>query len=104
MSGCPNNCCANQISEIGLAGRLTRDDGVLKQHYHILLGGSYGIAARQGRIIEENIPAENIPSKLAQLVTTFQKIKDSNETFGEFCSRLSKSSLQRYLRTIGVNK
>lgn len=104
VSGCPNNCCANQISEIGLAGRLTRDDGVLKQHYHILLGGSYGIAARQGRIIEENVPAENIPSKLAQLVTTFQKIKDSNETFGEFCSRLSQSSLQRYLRPIGDNK
>lgn len=97
VSGCPNNCCANVISEIGLAGQLGRDAGALKQHYHILVGGSYGTIATPGQVIKEHVPANNVVSEIEQLVTTYTQIGNPNETFGEFCRRHSKQVLNRYL-------
>lgn len=100
VSGCPNNCCANVISEIGLAGRLTREDEGLKQNYHLLLGGSYGTTAIQGRMIKENIPAENVASELEQLVTNYIQISKPHEAFGEFCRRHSIKTLQSFLHPL----
>jgi sulfite reductase beta subunit-like hemoprotein len=97
ISGCPNNCCANLISEIGLAGRLTRKDGTIKQYYDILLGGSYGTTAIQGRVIQENVPVEDVVSRLEQLVTNYSQTKHPNETFGEFCCRRSVNALNNKL-------
>jgi sulfite reductase beta subunit-like hemoprotein len=99
VSGCPNNCCANVISEIGLAGRLTRKDGALKQYYHILLGGSYGTAAIQGRVIKEDVPAARVVSELEQVVARYSLNKTPNESFGDFCRRQSRQALHSYLNT-----
>jgi sulfite reductase beta subunit-like hemoprotein len=101
VSGCPNNCCANLISEIGLAGRLSREDGVLKQYYDILLGGSYGATAIQGRVIQENVPVGDIVPRLEQLVTNYSQNKHGNETLGEFCNRHSIHALNRTLDPSG---
>jgi sulfite reductase (ferredoxin) len=97
VSGCPNNCCANVISEIGLAGHLTREDGVLKQYYHIILGGSYGTTTVQGRVIKENVMADDVVAELEQLILHYSQIKNPNEAFSEFCHRHSIQELHNYL-------
>jgi sulfite reductase beta subunit-like hemoprotein len=38
VSGCPHNCCANMIAEIGLAGKIIRENGKRKQTYDISFG------------------------------------------------------------------
>jgi sulfite reductase (ferredoxin) len=101
VSGCYNNCCANVISEIGLAGRLIRTDSAMNQCYHILLGGSYGLTAHQGTVIQENVPVENVVPMLEQLVYHYSQKKTAHETLHKFCLRHSPLELQNFLRPSG---
>jgi sulfite reductase beta subunit-like hemoprotein len=101
ISGCYNNCCANVISEIGLAGRLIRADGAVTQSYHILLGGSYGMTANQGTVIQENVPVQKVVPMLEQLVSHYSQKKTSHETLHEFCLRHSPLELQNFLKPSG---
>ena len=101
VSGCYNNCCANVISEIGLAGRLIRADGAVKQSYHILLGGCYGITENQGTVIQENVPLEKVVPMLEHLVFHYSQKKAAQETLHEFCLHHSPLELQHFLSPSG---
>ncbi len=101
VSGCHNNCCANVISEIGLAGRLIRTDDAVNQLYHILLGGRYGQTANQGTVIQENVPVEKVGPMLEQLISHYSQQKTTQETLYEFCLRHSPLELQHFLNFSG---
>jgi sulfite reductase beta subunit-like hemoprotein len=97
-SGCSNNCCAYQIAEIGLMGRLTKEEGEYKQNYDILLGGSYGVKTSLGRRVEENVPANKLESKIESLLIHYFE-KNRTEDFIEFCKRSSIDELRHYLNS-----
>jgi len=101
VSGCPNNCCANLIAEIGLAGRLTKENGNLKQTYTILLGGGFGTKLSLGRRVEVDVPAEKISSTIESLLMNYFKEKEESETLREFCNRCTIEDLKYYLTLNG---
>jgi len=101
VSGCPNDCCASMIVEIGLNGRLVRDGNEIKQTYDILLGGGFGSEASFGRHIEGKIPAGELKYKLASLLGNYLKKRKSSESLREFCNRHTSEELKAYLNTSG---
>lgn len=98
-SGCPHNCCANLIAEIGLAGRLVRKGEDREQTYDIILGGGFGSDPGFGRVVEEKVPAAKIMLRIASLLREYVKNRNPSETLREFCNRQSVHDLKRHLNT-----
>jgi len=97
VSGCPNNCCANSIAEIGLAGKLIRENGERKQSYDILLGGGFGQNPSLGRVIEMKVPADKLKHKVEFLLRNYLKKRKQVESLREFCNRHTIEELKSYL-------
>lgn len=98
-SGCPNNCCANLIADVGLAGRLVKEENITKQNYSILLGGGLGVKRVLGRQIEENVPADELDSKIERLLTHYFRKRVPSENLREFCNRHTIDELKLYLNS-----
>ena len=67
ISGCLNSCGTHQISDIGLCGKKTRIDGLVKDVYTVLEGGKKGF---NGAIFGEptkEVAAEAIPQMLLEI-------------------------------------
>ncbi|UCH03076.1 MAG: nitrite/sulfite reductase [Candidatus Bathyarchaeota archaeon] len=101
ISGCPNNCCANLIAEIGLAGKLAKVNGDPKQTYTLLLGGGFGTKLSLGRRVEVDVPAEKISSRIKSLLMNYFKEKEASETLREFCNRCTQEDLKHFLTLPG---
>ncbi len=101
VSGCHNNCCANLIAEIGLAGNLTRENGVMKQYYSILLGGGFGKKPSMGRRIEENIPTDKLKLMIESLLSNYFEKRKTSESLKEFCNKSTIKELKLYLNSKG---
>ena len=94
VSGCPHNCCANLISEIGLTGVLTKEANELVQHYNLLLGGTSGPHPALGRLITTRIPAEVVPETIEVFLDNFLKQQRDGESLAAFCQRQTPNALQ----------
>jgi len=79
VSGCPNNCCANLIAKIGLAGRLTRENGQITQNYDILLGGGFETKPSFGERVGENVPASELKYKIEHLLTSAREMRRNED-------------------------
>ena len=91
MTGCPNGCARPFQSEIGLVGR-----GGTK--YTLYVGGdSYG--RRLNAELEDGVPLDQVPAKLATLFTRFKAERGEGELFGDFCERVGLDSLRE---TVGA--
>jgi sulfite reductase (ferredoxin) len=101
VSGCPNNCCANLIAEIGLAGKLVRKNGEMTQSYDILLGGGFGQNSSLGRIVEMKVPASRLKHKVEFLLRNYLKKRKQGESLREFCNRHTVEELKSYLNSTG---
>jgi len=101
VSACPNNCCANSIAEIGLAGKLVRENGERTQSYDILLGGGFGQKPSLGRIVEMKVPAGRLKYKVEFLLRNYLKKRKQTESLREFCNRHTVEELKSYLSSTG---
>jgi len=101
ISGCPNNCCASLMAEIGLEGRLVRENDEMKQRYDILLGGGFGEKPCLGRLIEGRVPADEVKSKIEALLTNYWRKRKPSEDLREFCNRHTIEELISYLNSTG---
>jgi sulfite reductase (ferredoxin) len=96
-SGCPNNCCANLIAEVGLRGKLLRDGGKLEQAFDIMLLGNDEQKQCLGRVIESSVPAKEVKYKLKSLLSNYLKRKKPNEDLRQFSMRHTTEELKKYL-------
>jgi len=101
VSGCPNNCCPSLMAEIGLEGRLIRENNEMKQRYDILLGGGLGQKPSLGRLVEERVPTEEVKSKIETLLTNYWRNRKPSEDLREFCNRHTTEELKSYLNLTG---
>jgi ferredoxin-nitrite reductase len=80
---------------------LTRDNGELKQNYAILLGGGFGVETSLGKQIEENVPANELGSKINSILTNYFKKRKTSENLREFCNRYSTEELKTFMNSVG---
>ena len=101
INGCPNNCCATEIAEIGLLGLLVREGEKTKQSYNISLGGEFGLKTAMGRLVEARVPAEKVPRKIEALLSNYLTKRKPSERLCEFCNRHTVEELKAYLNIKG---
>jgi len=86
ISGCPNSCGQQNISELGLQGRIKRIDGEPKPHYNVLLGGrTVEGDSRLGEVIG-CVSAAKIPDMLAEAFAgelTAERLADAVRKYGD---------------------
>ncbi|MEM3957069.1 MAG: nitrite/sulfite reductase [Thermoproteota archaeon] len=98
ISGCPNDCGASLVADIGLLGRQMKVDGAFKQVYEIYVGGSTGEKASFGTRIEESVPAEEVRFRVASFIASYLKNRNASEDLNSFCKKHSKEELKRLLQ------
>lgn len=99
VSGCPNDCCASGVAEIGLSGKIVMEGNKVRQSYDLCLGGHQGIESAFGRLIEERVSADALKYKIKSLLTNYMSKRRPSETLREFCRRHTDEELKAYLNT-----
>ncbi len=89
MTGCPNGCARPFQSEIGLVGRSG-------SKYTLYIGGdSFG--RRLNFQVQDSVPIEQLPGKLANVFKAFKSERQNDELFGEYCHRVGTDRLLEIL-------
>lgn len=86
-SGCPNDCGASLVADIGLVGKQIREDDKIRQSYDIYVGGGLGNSPSLGKIVAERVPAERVKFMAASFIVNYLKRRKPGESMGEFCRR-----------------
>lgn len=85
MTGCPNGCARPYTPDIGLVGKS-------RGKYTLYLGGN-AQGTRLGFLYEDQVPQEEIASRLAPLFACYRELRRGGESFGDFCCRQGKDAL-----------
>ncbi|MBM3998833.1 MAG: NADPH-dependent assimilatory sulfite reductase hemoprotein subunit [Planctomycetes bacterium] len=88
MTGCPNGCARPYNADVGLSGRAV-------DKYSIYLGGRL-LGDRMAFLYQDLVPADQILPTLTPILTYFKHARTDGESFGDFCDRMGKDSLNRW--------
>lgn len=97
VSGCPNDCGAGLVADVGLVGKQVRGGDKIEQAYDIYVGGSLGNSPSLGKIIAERIPAERVKFVVASFIANYLELRKPNEGISEFCRRYEVKELKTLL-------
>ncbi|WP_298866869.1 NADPH-dependent assimilatory sulfite reductase hemoprotein subunit [uncultured Gimesia sp.] len=86
MTGCPNGCARPYIPDVGLVGKAVGK-------YTLFLGGN-SLGNRLAFIYDDMVPLGEITSRLSPLLEYYKEERQTDESFGDFCHRKGKETLQ----------
>ena len=96
VNGCPNSCARAQVADIGLKGVLvTGDDGVTREGFAVLLGGSLGedaALARKTRALK--VTSDELPDYVERVATRYLEERTDGEPFAVWARRAEEDSLR----------
>ncbi|MEM2088517.1 MAG: nitrite/sulfite reductase [Thermoproteota archaeon] len=104
ISGCPNDCGASLVSDMGLIGRQMKVGDDFKQVYDIYVGGSIGEKPSLGTRVEENVPAEEVRFRITSFIAGYLKNRNAGEDISSFCKRYSKEELKKLIQKPEVDQ
>ncbi len=82
---------------MGLEGSVINVNGVKEEAFQLFLGGGVGEQESFGRRTGLRILASELPQSLVKLFHNYQSLRQSTETFQQFCQRHSTTQLVQYL-------
>ena len=96
ISGCHNSCAQHHIATIGLHGVGKRIGEHVAPVYELHLGGQVNGTAKIGQMVVK-LPAKNVPSAVAHLLTVYREERQEGESLQTFVSRKGKAQLKEEL-------
>jgi sulfite reductase (ferredoxin) len=87
MTGCPNGCARPYQSDIGLVGRSG-------DKYSLFVGGNVR-GDRLNFMLKDLVPMRDIVPTLLPLLQAFERQRQVEESFGDFCQRLGADRLNQ---------
>ena len=97
ISGCPNNCAHAAVADIGLTGRMVRNNGEKTPGFRMVAGGDQGRGPGLASEIHPAVPAEVVPDVVADIATEYNEATDESEQFAQFATR-SKERLSELVQ------
>jgi sulfite reductase (ferredoxin) len=97
VTGCPNSCGQHRIADIGLEGKKTRVNGVMRDAYYFCLGGAVGEHAGFGRPVGYRCLAEEVPEAIERLLRAYLLSRYSGENLRGYFARHQDSELRALL-------
>lgn len=95
-SGCPNDCGASLIADIGLVGKQIREGNEIKQSYNIYVGGNIGNSPSLAMLVVEKAPTEKLKYIIASFIANYLGRRKEGEEIGEFCRRHTRDELKAF--------
>lgn len=89
MTGCPNGCARPYTPDIGLVGRATGEK------YTVFLGGN-AEGTRLCFMYADYVEKQNLIPLLSPVFQFFKENRNPGESFGDFCHRQGKETLEQH--------
>ncbi len=96
ISGCPNSCGQHHIGDIGIFGRIARNNGKALPGYWITAGADRNPDSRSLTEKCGWVPARNLPEAITKILDHYVSVMDKYKTFKDYF----KSSGKAEIRTI----
>ncbi len=84
LTGCHHSCAQHAIGDIGLIATQVEVGDEIAEGYHILLGGKTGIDPKIGVKVFESVAFEEVPCKIATVISTYLAHRTPGQSFAEF--------------------
>jgi ferredoxin-nitrite reductase len=95
LTGCPNSCAQHFIADIGLLGtKIAISEDAEVEGYHVAVGGTSGAGAKIGRELMRDVPADQVPQVVENLLHGYLAQRNGKETFAAFAARQSLDDLR----------
>jgi sulfite reductase (ferredoxin) len=97
VTGCPNSCGQHRIADIGLEGKKTKVNGVMRDAYYFCLGGAVGEHAGFARPVGYRCLADEVPEAIERLLRAYLLSRYSGENLRGYFARHQDSELRALL-------
>jgi sulfite reductase beta subunit-like hemoprotein len=81
FSGCPEDCMAAAIHDIGLRAVVRWENGELRRGFRMLVGGGLGPLPSEARLLDEFVPVERIVNKCEAVIRVFNQYGNRKNKF-----------------------
>ncbi|MCC6746883.1 MAG: nitrite/sulfite reductase [Deltaproteobacteria bacterium] len=71
FSGCPEDCAATPIHDLGLLGRIVERDGGVRPGFQVLVGGGLGPAPYLAQVLTDFVPVEELLPTVAAVLRVY---------------------------------
>lgn len=71
--GCPKDCSAGAMHDVGLRAVVREENGELKKGFRILVGGGLGPLPTEARILDEFLPVEQVVGRIEAVIRVFNQ-------------------------------
>jgi ferredoxin-nitrite reductase len=97
LTGCNHSCAQHYIGDIGMMGvKVKNAEGQSVEGYNIVLGGGVDDTQAVAREIWKSIPFTKVPALIENLLVTYLKDRQPDETFVDFTKRHTVDELQSF--------
>jgi len=86
MTGCPNGCARPYMGDVGFVGRS-------KDLYDVFLGGDWA-NSKLNWLYKSSVTRSQLVCELRPLLHAWKHERRTNETFGDYCSRVGRDRLR----------
>jgi ferredoxin-nitrite reductase len=95
ITGCPNSCSPYRITDIGFRGMRIREEQGSVEGYEMLIGGDQ---KAHGKKLGD-FKLEDCPAIVETVLTTFQKLRNDDETLTACVNRVGTEPFQEAVRS-----
>ena len=96
VTGCPNSCAQHYIGDVGLMGVKVEVGDDMVDGYQIFVGGGFGKDAAIGRLMAEDVVAEDAPRVVENMLAAYLARRDPGESFVQWAKRHSDEELKGF--------
>ncbi|MCF6248577.1 MAG: sulfurtransferase TusA family protein [Desulfobacula sp.] len=94
ISGCPNSCGQHHIGDIGIFGRIARNNGKALPGYWITAGADRHPDSRAFTEKCGWVPARNLPEAVTHILDHYISVKDQYKTFKKYFKSIGKAEIK----------
>ena len=94
ISGCPNSCGQHHIGDIGIFGRIARNNGKALPGYWITAGADRNPDSRSFTEKCGWVPARNLPEAITKILDHYVSVKDKYKTFKDYFKSTGKAEIR----------
>jgi len=73
FDGCPEDCMATHIHDIGLRAVIREENGVQKRGFRMVAGGGLGPLPTESQLLDEFVPEERLVNRCEAVIRVFNK-------------------------------
>ncbi|MGL5097851.1 MAG: NirA family protein, partial [Planctomycetia bacterium] len=99
FTGCHHSCAQHYVGDVGLLGAKVEVGDQEVEGYKIFIGGGTGTDPKIGRLLEADVPFDEVPGRIEGLLRFYlEERADENETFRDFAARRPIEELEAAVR------